>query len=54
VICCVILGGRRAIPAATLIAGDAICADHSKLRADCATLGHAIREARADLGLHHR
>lgn len=49
VICLVILGNRAEL-AITLVAGDAICVDHAKLRTDCETLGLAIREARADLG----
>ena len=49
VICAVVLG-KRAAPAITLVAGDAVCADHVKLRTDCETLALAIREARADLG----
>jgi hypothetical protein len=43
-----ILGQRR--PAHTLVACDAVCADHVKLRVDSESLALAIREVRADIG----
>lgn len=50
---CLIILGRR-LPAATLVAGDAVCVDHVKLRAGCESLALAIREARADIGERHQ
>lgn len=45
---CIVVLGSRAAPASTLIAGDAICIDHARLRVDCESLRVAVREARAD------
>lgn len=46
---CLVIIGRR-LPADTLVSGDAVCADHAKLRVDCESLALAVREARADIG----
>ena len=46
---CLVLRGPPAAPAITLIGGDAICADHVRLRADCASLPGAIHVARTGL-----
>ena len=46
---CVVLLGRRAAEAVTLVAGDPVCVDHTKLRVEANSLKHALTIARADL-----
>lgn len=48
-ICLVLLGRHRANTAITTVAGDAICADHAALRADCVSLVGALHVARTEL-----
>jgi hypothetical protein len=45
---CLAIGGDRVEPAATMFDGDAVCADHVKVRAACDSLADAIHEVRAD------
>lgn len=46
---CLSVGGRHVEPAATMVDGDAVCADHVKVRAACDTLADAIHEVRGDI-----
>lgn len=46
VICLVLHDRDQAEPAITMIGGDAICGDHVRLRADCASLPGALHVAR--------
>jgi ATP/maltotriose-dependent transcriptional regulator MalT len=46
---CYMLVGKRACPAVTTVAGDAVCGDHVGLRVESPNLLSAVAVARADL-----